>query len=80
MEKLLAQILFVVGLLAWIGWVLARRYLERDIRLAEREVREPPSDQQLRWHIWNMRQDLSLLTVTNFAILLVLLYALVLKL
>lgn len=80
MEKLLAQILFLVGLLAWLGWVLARRYVNRDIPLTRHEAGEPPSDQQLRWHIWNIRQDLSLLTVTNFAILLVLVYALVLKL
>lgn len=80
MEKFLAQILFLVGLLAWLGWVLARRYVNRDIRLIGQETAEPPSDPQLRWHIWNIRQDLSLLAVTNFAILLVLVYALILKL
>jgi hypothetical protein len=41
---------------------------------------EPPSDAQLRHYIKSMREDLSLLTVTNFAVLLVLIFALVLKL
>lgn len=79
MEKFLAQLLFIVGLVAWFGWVLARRYVNPDIKFKEHETREPPSDRQLRWHVWNMRQDLSMLAVTNFAILLVLVYALVLK-
>jgi len=79
MEKFLAQLLFIVGIVVWLAWVLARRYINRDIQFKDHETREPPSDRQLRWHIWNMRQDLSMLAVTNFAILLVLLYALVLK-
>ena len=79
MEKYIAQILFVIGLAVWLGWVIVRRYLAVDF---EREVKkgEPPSDTQMRWHINEMRQDLSLLTVTNFAILLVLVFALILKL
>jgi hypothetical protein len=76
MEKL-AQILFVVGLAAWFGWVLTRRYLKADVPPA---AGEPPSEAELRWHIRNMRQDLSMLAVTNFAVLLVLVFALVLKL
>lgn len=80
MDTFFAQILFMVGLVAWLGWVLARRYINPDIKFRENETREPPSDKQLRWHIWNIRQDLSMLAVTNFAILLVLVYALILKL
>ena len=79
MEKYIAQILFVVGLAVWLGWVIVRRYLAVDFERAEKKG-EPPSDAQLRWEIREMRQDLSLLTVTNFAILLVLVFALVLKL
>ena len=78
MEKYLAQILFVVGLAVWLGWVVTRRYVSTDMDRHERTA--PPSDSQLRWHIKNMRQDLSMLAVTNFAILLVLIFALVLKL
>ena len=32
-------------------------------------LRAPPTDAQLRWHVANMRKDLSLLGVTNFEIL-----------
>lgn len=78
MEKLIMQVLFVVGLAAWFAWVLTRRYL--NIGFEYKETGEPPSDAELRWHIRNMRQDISMLAVTNFAILLVLVFALVLKL
>ena len=79
MEKYIAQLLFLVGLAVWIGWVIVRRYLSVDVRRDEK-VGESPSDAHLRWYIKEMQQDLSLLTVTNFAVLLVLIFALVLKL
>jgi hypothetical protein len=74
----LNQILFVVGLVTWIGWVLFKRYINPD--LDHHEASPPPTEEQLRWHVWNMRKDLSMLAVTNFAILLVLVFSLVLKL
>jgi len=79
MEKYIAQILFVVGLAVWLGWVIVRRYLAVDIKEREK-TGEPPSEAQLKWYIKEMRQDISLLTVTNFAVLLVLVFAFVLKL
>ena len=79
MEKYVAQILFLIGLAVWIGWVIVRRYLSVDVQPSPR-VGEPPSDAMLRLYFKEMRQDLSLLTVTNFAILLVLVFVLVLKL
>lgn len=78
MEKYIAQILFVVGLAVWIGWVIVRRYLTVDIKEKEHQG-EPPNDAQIKWYIREMRQDISLLTVTNFAVLLVLLFVFVLK-
>jgi len=80
MEKYIAQILFVVGLAVWLGWVIVRRYLAVDIQKDRQIPGEPPSDAQLRHYIKQMREDISLLTVTNFAVLLVLIFALVLKL
>jgi len=77
MEKL-AQIFFVVGLVVWFGWVLTRRFLKPEFK--SNEAGDPPSDAELKWHIRSMRQDLSMLAVTNFAVLLVLVFALVLKL
>ena len=71
------QILFFLGLVTWIGWVVFKRYLNPD--LDHHEKTEPPTDAQIRWHIWNMRKDISMLAVTNFATLLVLVFALVLK-
>jgi hypothetical protein len=73
----LPKILFLVGLVAWIGWVFTRRYFNAD--LDHHKTSEPPTDAQVRWHIWNIRKDISMLAVTNFAILLVLVYALVIK-
>ncbi len=78
MMEYLNQILFLVGLVTWIAWVLLKRYINPD--LDHHQTSEPPTDAQLRWHIWNMRKDISMLAVTNFAILLVLVFALVLKL
>ena len=74
----LNQILFLVALAAWIGWVVSKRYFNPD--LDHHKSSDPPTDAQIRWHVWNMRKDLSMLAVTNFAVLLVLIFALVLKL
>ena len=73
----LIQALFLFGLVVWIGWVLGRRYANPDL---DRHIKSaPPTDDQIRWHIWNMRKDISMLAVTNFAVLLVLVFTLVLK-
>ena len=71
-------ILFLIALAGWIGWVLTKRYFNPD--LDRHYVSDPPTDAQIRWHIWNMRKDISMLAVTNFAILLVLVYGLILQL
>jgi len=78
-EKYIAQILFLVGLAVWIGWVMVRRFLSVDMQ-SKPIPGDPPSDAQLRHYLKNMHEDISLLTVTNFAVLLVLIFALVLKL
>ena len=80
MEKYIAQILFVIGLAVWLGWVIVRRYLSVDLEKNKVITGDPPTDAQLRLYIKSMREDLSLLTVTNFAVLLVLIFALVLRL
>lgn len=80
MEKYIAQALFVIGLAVWLGWVIVRRYLSVDLEKNKVIMGDPPSDAQLRLYIKSMREDISLLTVTNFAVLLVLIFALVLKL
>ena len=80
MEKYVAQVLFLVGLAVWLGWVIVRRYLSVDLDKNKTENGPVPTDEQVRRHLKNMREDLSLLTVTNFAILLVLVYSLVLRL
>ena len=80
MEKYVAQVLFLVGLAVWLGWVIVRRYLSVNLDKNKTESGPVPTDEQVRRHLKNMREDLSLLTVTNFAILLVLVYSLVLRL
>ena len=77
MEKL-AQIFFLVGLVVWFGWVLSRRFLNPGAKDAAGGGQI--SDEEVKRHISDMRQDLSMLAVTNFATLLVLIFALVLKL
>ena len=72
--------MFVVGLAVWLGWVIVRRYLAVDLDKNKPVAGDPPTDAQLRHYIRQMREDISLLTVTNFAVLLVLIFALVLKL
>ena len=79
MEKYIAQILFVVGLAVWLGWVLLRRLMAVDLEKRKAEMGDPPTEIQIRHYIKSMREDISLLTVTNFAVLLVLIFALVLK-
>ena len=74
----LNQILYVTALVICVGWVVSRRYFYAD--LDKHKKSDPPTDAQVRWHILNMRKDISMLAVTNFATLLVLVYALVLKL
>jgi hypothetical protein len=59
--------------------VVVRRYLSVDVK-SSAKIGEPPSDAMIRSYLREMQQDLSLLTVTNFAVLLVLIFALVLKL
>lgn len=73
----LNQILFLIALVVWIGWVLTKRYFNTD--LDHHQMSDPPTDAQIRWHIWNMRKDMSMLAVTNFAILLVLVCGLILQ-
>jgi len=80
MEKYIAQVLFVIGLAVWLGWVIVRRFLSVDLEKNKVIKGDPPGDAQLRLYIKSMREDISLLTVTNFAVLLVLIFALVLKL
>ena len=80
MEKYIAQIFFVVGLAVWLGWVLVRRVMAVDLEKRTAERGDPPTEAMLRHYIKSMREDISLLTVTNFAVLLVLIFALVLKL
>ena len=44
MEKYIAQMLFVVGLAVWLGWVLLRRVMAVDLEKRKSEMGEPPSD------------------------------------
>ena len=74
----LNEYLFLIAVAAWLGWVLFKRYINAD--LDRHKTSDPPTDAQIRWHIWNIRKDVSMIAVTNFAILLVLVYALVLRL
>ena len=72
--------LFVVGLAVWLGWMIVRRFLAVDLDKNKEITGDPPSDARRRLDIKSMREDISLLAVMNFAVLLVLIFALVLTL
>ncbi len=73
----LNQWLFLLAIVICLAWVVTRRYSHKD--LDRHTPSTPPTEDQIRWHIVNMRRDISMLAVTNLMILLVLVYAFVLK-
>ena len=68
--KAIAFVIFVFGF-GW--WVFGDRWFLKEIE--RNEVHEVPSDQQLRWHIRHMRQDLHALVLINYALVMIVLGA-----
>ncbi|OGA53711.1 MAG: hypothetical protein A3G24_15005 [Betaproteobacteria bacterium RIFCSPLOWO2_12_FULL_62_13] len=67
--KLLA---FIVGLFGWAYWWNRRKWLTDEFERNERH--EVPPDHQLRWDIRHLREDISVLTISNTAIMFLLLF------
>lgn len=60
-------IAFFVGLFAFCAWLFSRRWMDDEER--RNALHEAPSDQQLRWHIRHLRQDIHALVLINMALL-----------
>ena len=48
------------------SWMKGRRWFEKELEL--NEMHEAPSDQQIRWHITHMREDMHMLVLSNYAL------------
>jgi len=72
--------------LKWVGlpvlvlilgyWITGRRWFDEEVK--RNEACDAPSDQQIRWHITHMREDLHMLVLSNYvltvAVIAILLY------
>lgn len=54
---------FGVALLGWIYWTNRGKWLTDEF--ARNEQHETPPDQQLRWDIRHLREDISILTLSS---------------
>lgn len=62
--------------LKWVGlpvlvlilgyWITGRRWFVEEVK--RNETSEAPSDQQIRWHITHMREDLHVLVLSNYVL------------
>lgn len=62
--------------LKWVGlpmlvlilgyWITGRRWFVEEVK--RNETCEAPSDQQIRWHITHMREDLHILVLSNYVL------------
>ncbi len=62
-------IAFFIALLTFGAWLFRRNWLDAEIR--RNESHDAPSDQQLRWHIRHLREDVHALVVINYSLLVV---------
>jgi len=75
--EIMKGIAFVAILLASGWWVFGDKWLVKETE--RNEIHEAPSDQQLRWDIRHMREDLHALVLINYGLAMVVLATLLLK-
>ena len=75
--ELLQSVGFVIALIAWNIWISRRYWLQKEFKRNE-EV-DAPSEAQLRWDIRHMREDISVLLVTNNVLLMLVAFAVIFK-
>lgn len=73
----LKSIAFFVGVIAFGAWLFRRNWLEAEIR--RNDSHDAPSDQQLKWHIRHLREDIHALVLINYTLLVVVAAAVVFK-
>jgi hypothetical protein len=75
--EILQSVGFVIALFAWNIWITRRHWLTKEFKRNE-EV-DAPSEQQLRWDIRHLREDVSIMLLTNNMLLLLIAIAVILK-
>ncbi|GAB2615497.1 hypothetical protein [Novilysobacter erysipheiresistens] len=73
----LKGIAFFVGVTVFGVLLFRRNWLEAEIR--RNDSHDAPSDQQLRWHIRHLREDIHALVLINYMLLIVVAAAVFLK-
>ncbi len=63
----LKAVLFLVALIGWMVWTSRRKWLLTEDK--RNELQEPPSEQQLRWDLRHIREDISILVFVNSLLL-----------
>lgn len=66
------DILFIGVLLFLGGSIRRRKWLEDETK--KNDIVDPPSSRQLRWDIRHMREDLHMLVLINYALVLMILF------
>ena len=59
--------LFLAALIGWFIWTSRRVWLVKEAK--RNEAQTPPSENQLRWDIRHMREDISVLVFVNSLLL-----------
>jgi hypothetical protein len=71
--KLIAFIVaYLLTVMAFGSWMTGRKWLSGEIE--RNENFEPPSGRQVRWDIRHMREDIHMLVLTNYALVLLVLF------
>ncbi|WP_399682147.1 hypothetical protein [Xenophilus sp.] len=65
----LKTVAYFFGVIAFGMWLFRRSWLEAEIR--RNDSSEAPSDQQIRWHIRHLREDMHALVLINYTLLIV---------
>ena len=68
---------FIILILSLGSWMKGRRWFNKEVEL--NEIHEAPSDQQIRWHITHMREDMHMLVLSNYALTIAIIAILFLK-
>ncbi len=75
--EIIKAIAFAVFILGYSILLFRRKWLEEEIK--RNDTFEPPSEQQLRWHIRHLREDMHTLVLLNGALLTAVMALLLLK-
>ena len=75
--EILKAVIFVAFGLFFAPLLFNRRWFEKEIK--RNDVTEPPTEQQLRWDIRHMREDMHAIVIINLVLLVVVVAALLFK-